>query len=527
MQTAPCRYCGCLFVSIPGEETVCPQCVLHLIDGQTPSVDRRPAAASPRIPSDSLLTRPAPTDEAGFLDWCRDTLADVQERVSKGTPAVAPLRSFGVLAEQLTKYAVQLNPKLCDLLPAWDRDATAAALVCGLQRVIGTAGKPTEDRPGGSLVVPVTEDEDGRADSSSDSAEGIPPEALPEHDGAPTGAAEAPAYTLGDLIRELESSDIAHAHIKATADRQATKSPIAATWWYVQAGASRWQPDPKRMPGIERIELICNRLYGSSITAESVRRLRARLCDEHHMQLPRVADQLDLITVANIIDGVREVSLDGAHKLLQDHTYHGLANLDQVSIGGGESVQITGLSCKVIAGTTPTACPDANPAVPPSVLPAIDRAIRRLNKLPPGTAIHWVGHDTGYRSRCQCHPEAPCAAPFDAHRWGQFAPAAGAGESVSADSSSGADGAVETTPPVTHAVGTAPPADWPTFLSAADLARRTRLNSTRLESALRRFREKNPDCCNEQQNPRRNEPRYLYRVADVWPVVQKLLTDRG
>jgi hypothetical protein len=49
----------------------------------------------------------------------------------------------------------------------------------------------------------------------------------------------------------------------------------------------------------------------------------------------------------------------------------------------------------------------------------IDNAIRRLNKLPPGTTIHWVGHDTGYRSRCQCPQfrDAPFAAPFDKNRW--------------------------------------------------------------------------------------------------------------
>jgi hypothetical protein len=180
------------------------------------------------------------------------------------------------------------------------------------------------------------------------------------------------------------------------------------------------------MPGIERIEKICDRLYGSGVTAASVRRLRAKLCDDHHLQLPRVADQLDLITAAHILDGVTLVSWDAMEKLMQDNLHHGLTSLGQISIGGS-SVNVTGLSCKVIAGSTPTACPDANPPVPPSVLPAIDKAIRRLNKLPPGTTVHWVGHDTGYRSRCRCHPDAPYAAPFWKDRWGQGVPAAGAG----------------------------------------------------------------------------------------------------
>jgi hypothetical protein len=55
------------------------------------------------------------------------------------------------------------------------------------------------------------------------------------------------------------------------------------------------------MPGIERIELTCNRLFGSGITAEGVRRLRARLCDDHGMSLPD-ADKIGLHAVADLIE---------------------------------------------------------------------------------------------------------------------------------------------------------------------------------------------------------------------------------
>jgi hypothetical protein len=255
----------------------------------------------------------------------------------------------------------------------------------------------------------------------------IPTASAPQAEAVATEASAAPAsdaaaaYTLGDLLRDLEASDHAYARNKAVADRKAATSSALAKWWYVQIDGSRWQPDPRRMPGIERIELICNRLYGTGVTAESVRRLRAKLCDDHGLRLPRVADQLDLITATQILDGVNVVSFEEMEKLLQYNLHHGLTSLGQINVGGG-SVQVTGLSCKVIAGTTPTACPDANPPVPPSVLPAIDKAIRRLNKLPPGTTVHWVGHDTGYRSRCRCHPDAPYTAPFDEHRWGQVVP---------------------------------------------------------------------------------------------------------
>lgn len=99
--------------------------------------------------------------------------------------------------------------------------------------------------------------------------------------------------------------------------------------------------------------------------------------------------------------------------------YHGMHNYDFVplDIFNVNVVYVTGLSAKVIPGATPTACPDANPAMPPSMLSAALDAVRRANALPAGTTIHWVGHDAGMRNRCRCHPDAPFAAPFDAHRW--------------------------------------------------------------------------------------------------------------
>jgi hypothetical protein len=41
----------------------------------------------------------------------------------------------------------------------------------------------------------------------------------------------------------------------------------------------------------------------------------------------------------------------------------------------------------------------------------------------------------------------------------------------------------------------------------------------RVESFLRRYREKYPDCCECGDYPRKNEARILYRTADVWPVL--------
>jgi hypothetical protein len=84
---------------------------------------------------------------------------------------------------------------------------------------------------------------------------------------------------------------------------------------------------------------------------------------------------------------------------------------------GAVKVPVTGYSCLVVAGSEPTLCSEAEPLLPRSVLPSALRAVRRLNDLPPGTTIHWVGHETGIRNRCPHYPDAPFAAPFDKGRW--------------------------------------------------------------------------------------------------------------
>lgn len=63
------------------------------------------------------------------------------------------------------------------------------------------------------------------------------------------------------------------------------------------------------------------------------------------------------------------------------------------------------------------------------------------------------------------------------------------------------------------------PEDLPALLSAADLSDRLQQPRSRVESFLRRFRKSHRDCYTEADSPRRNEPRYLYRVADVWPAL--------
>jgi hypothetical protein len=62
----------------------------------------------------------------------------------------------------------------------------------------------------------------------------------------------------------------------------------------------------------------------------------------------------------------------------------------------------------------------------------------------------------------------------------------------------------------------------PAMMSARELASYFGLPYSKLESALRRYRAHHLDCWHEVENPRRNEPRIMYRVAEVSPVVQRL-----
>jgi hypothetical protein len=57
------------------------------------------------------------------------------------------------------------------------------------------------------------------------------------------------------------------------------------------------------------------------------------------------------------------------------------------------------------------------------------------------------------------------------------------------------------------------------LLSASDLARQLGKPIDSVESFLRRYRSRYPDCYTLTEGRRRNEPQYLYRVADVLPVL--------
>jgi hypothetical protein len=110
-------------------------------------------------------------------------------------------------------------------------------------------------------------------------------------------------YTMGELIRELEGAEVAFVANSRTADRvEAKQGSGAALWWRMQTSALRFQPDPTRMPGIDRIEVLCDELAsGTGLTAANVRQLRARLCRQKLCTL-QDADNCSLIEAADALE---------------------------------------------------------------------------------------------------------------------------------------------------------------------------------------------------------------------------------
>jgi hypothetical protein len=268
-----------------------------------------------------------------------------------------------------------------------------------------------------------------RTAQAAESAGGQPAGDEPPSNPAPTPnlpATPPPTYTLGELIRDLEADERRRARELATARPPvrvvSANEYLNSLHCAAYSAGLAWRPDEVRMPGVGRIELLCDREPGEpGITAAKVRRLRARVCEIQGWRTPEPANALDLNTVADLLNGVRRVSLEELQQVARDQFHHGLAEHDRISLGCDRWVGVTGLSCKVIPGSTPTLCPNANPDLPPSLLATAEQAVRRLNHLPEGTTIHWVGHDTGLRNRCTCHPDAPYAAPFDRERWSAVA----------------------------------------------------------------------------------------------------------
>jgi hypothetical protein len=82
-------------------------------------------------------------------------------------------------------------------------------------------------------------------------------------------------------------------------------------------------------------------------------------------------------------------------------------------------------------------------------------------------------------------------------------------------------GAREKAPAGSPPKGTFEEESLPAALSATELAKRLNAKYGKVESFLRRYRKKYPDCYVEAEGRRRTTAQYLYRVAEVWPVLQQ------
>ncbi len=113
----------------------------------------------------------------------------------------------------------------------------------------------------------------------------------------------ATIYTLGQLLGELIGSESAYAANMREADRlKQEHGPLGSHHVEIQAGVLKWQPESKTMPGIQRIELICNERFGTQITVEAIRRLRAEVCRAAGKEIDS-ADALSVTEAADILDG--------------------------------------------------------------------------------------------------------------------------------------------------------------------------------------------------------------------------------
>jgi hypothetical protein len=106
-------------------------------------------------------------------------------------------------------------------------------------------------------------------------------------------------YTLGQLILDLQSIDAALQANTRTADRHAG-NPMELFWRMQAAGVNSATMDQlSRRPGIGRIRIYCDEM-GGGLTADNVRKLRARICHARTC-LPNDADALSLEDAADVL----------------------------------------------------------------------------------------------------------------------------------------------------------------------------------------------------------------------------------
>jgi hypothetical protein len=159
---------------------------------------------------------------------------------------------------------------------------------------------------------------------------------------------EPSPHTLGWLIGELENSEKTKEWIEKEYEREeATYGKIGADGWRFRAEAyGLFHPDPSTMPGLDRIEHLCDAEFnGSGLTVACVRQLRVKICKKlkWDSEKARCADGLSLIEAADVLEGKQRIpwqiaiaATNAAAKLNKvDQTAD--VPLDQSTIAAGEA----------------------------------------------------------------------------------------------------------------------------------------------------------------------------------------------
>jgi hypothetical protein len=275
--------------------------------GEEPGAPRNQTEHRPCRPQAIERTKPGyPRPQAERLAFAGKQLSEVEQYIAPKSAVLASLLVRALLARGCTtaeamwaifdhiesgRYgAASLGelPSTVTYIVGEDNPPAGLDVAGGAVHIGGEAGD------WGLLVItlPKRGDENTEAQQGSEADSALPPH----------GVAEEVA-NLGQLLRLLEGSERAFAANSRTAERiEAEQGSLVAHWWRCQAAALKFQPDPARMTGIDRIEVLCDELAGGTgLTATSVRQLRARLCRLKRCSLQE-ADAYSLAGAADALE---------------------------------------------------------------------------------------------------------------------------------------------------------------------------------------------------------------------------------
>jgi hypothetical protein len=234
-------------------------------------------------------------------------------------------------------------------------------------------------------------------------------EAIPKPEPV-AGASQLSDDTLGHLLADLEGWEHAYEATIRIAEQKAVESPVEAPHWFAQAGAFKFLPDTQRMPGIDRIALLCDELFGGTgLTVENIRQLRVRVCRKLHCQ-PAQADALSLEETADVLENIERVSIETLNAMQPCLASDQLTTIDLLITPNGSQIPVYWASCRIVPDKEPSICPKADPSIPAEFLPLVLQAFNRFpGRVPAGHTIHWIGHRAWRRNACTCYGQAPTA----------------------------------------------------------------------------------------------------------------------